>query len=787
MKIFFARVKFFAERFVLFFKAQTLFKKIIISIGLFLTSVFVFVIGLVFFVWVGVFGPIPNRTELEQVQNPAATEIYSADSVLLGRYFIQERSNIHSQDIPKSLEDALLATEDIRFYDHHGVDLRSLFRVLVKSILLQQESSGGGSTITQQLAKNLYPRRSYWFLEMPINKIREMIIAWRFENIYSKKEILTLYLNTIPFADNTYGIEAASQRFFSVPTKRLTTEQAAVLVGMLKATYAYNPRVFPVRAQRRRNVVLQQMRRYQFLSSAEEQQLQAIPLTLKYNNITHHSGLAPYFREYIRPQLIEWCKQHKKDDGKPYNLYTDGLKVYTTIDSRLQRYAEQAVTRQMSKLQERFRQHWGKRDPWYNQQQVFVEAVKRSERYQRLSQQGLSEEEIRKVMSTPVVMTVFTWEGEKEVKMSPLDSIEHYLKFLNAGFLAMDAHKGNILAWVGGINHHYFQFDHIKESTKRQVGSTFKPIVYAAALEKNVRPCDFVSAERMTYANVSQGADWSPKNSEDNYDLKYSMEGALAFSVNTVSVRILEKAGIDNAIQLAQRMGIRSDLPAVPSLALGVANISMEEMVKAYACFVNDGKTVEPYWLSSITTTGGDVLERFKSEQRSTRALSAKNAQLMLNMLKRTVNEGTAGSLRSQYGISNDLAAKTGTTQSNADGWFIAMTPQIVMGAWVGADDPRIRFRTTSLGQGSKTALPITADFIQQVNHDKKVSSWVNSHFPPLPDNLENELACELYKSDLTLIEKIFGKPDNVPPAKKQFGEQTRKDGFLKRLFRRRN
>lgn len=731
-------------------------------------------------VWSGALGSLPSKEELIAIENPAASEIYSADSVLLGRYFIQERSNISYTDIPQHVVDAVIATEDVRFYKHHGIDTRSLARVVVKSILLQNESSGGGSTITQQLAKNLYPRKNYWFFSLFINKMREMIIASRIETVYEKPAILTLYLNTIPFGDNTFGMEAAAQRFFSVPTNALTTEQGAVLVGMLKATHSYNPRIYPQQSLHRRNVVLGQMKKYDILSAQETDSLQALPLILNYHKITHHSGPASYFREYLRTELLNWCKKYNEANQTQLNLYTSGLKIYTTLDSRLQRYAEEAVARQMKETQARFDAHWKNRKPWEQYPNMIEDVVKRSARYKNLKKQGLSEAEITAVLNKPVPMTIFTWDGEKDVTMSPLDSIRHYLKFLNAGFLAMDPRNGEIKAWVGGINHHYFQYDHVRTGTKRQVGSTFKPIVYAAALEQGVRPCEFISAAKTTYTNMEN---WAPENTEENYGLKYSMTGALTYSVNTVSVQILERAGIANAVNLAHDMGIQSNIEPVPSIALGTADISVTEMVTAYACFANHGKSVSPVYITAITDHQNNTLERFQPAVQQ-QVLSPDNAQLILHMLKRVVDEGTAAGLRTRFGLPNDIAGKTGTTQSNTDGWFIAVTPKLVIGSWVGADDPRIRFRSTSLGQGARTALPIAGDFLRAANQDPELNPITQARFAPLPRSLEKKIDCDLFKEDGNIFTRIFGKRDKEKEKKKEFGKKEKK-GFFRRLFDR--
>lgn len=756
------------------------FKKFLVLVSAIAASGLLFILLLFLLVWSGALGSLPSHKELVSIENPAASEVYSADSVLLGRYFIQERSNITSADIPKHVADAVIATEDVRFYNHNGIDTRSLGRVLIKSLLLQNESSGGGSTITQQLAKNLYPRKNYWFFSLFINKMREMIIASRIEKAYDKPAILTLYLNTIPFGDNTYGMEAAAQRFFSVHTKNLSVEQGAVLIGMLKATHSYNPRINPVQSLSRRNIVLGQLEKYGILTEEKADSLKALPLVLKYNKITHHSGLASYFREYLRPELLAWCKHYNAEHNTQLNLYTDGLKIYTTLDSRLQRYAEEAMARQMKETQARFDAHWKNRNPWQQYPKLIDEAVKKSDRYKNLKKQELSEAEITTVMNKPVPMTVFTWDGEKEVTMSPVDSIKYYLKFLNAGFLAMDPRNGEIKAWVGGINHHYFQYDHVRESTKRQVGSTFKPIVYAAALEQGVRPCQFISAAKTTYTNME---DWAPENTEDNYGLKYSMPGALTYSVNTVSVQILEKAGITNTINLAHRMGIRSEIEPVPSIALGTADISVTEMVTAYSCLANKGKVSEPSYLTAITNHKNEILERFISPEQH-QALSAESAQLILYMLKRVVNEGTAAGLRSRFGLQNDIAGKTGTTQSNTDGWFIAITPKLVIGTWVGADDPRIRFRSTALGQGARTALPITGDFLRVANQDASLNTITQARFTALPSSLENKIDCDLFKEDGNIITRLFSKRDKDQGKKKEFGKKEKK-GFFRRLFDR--
>lgn len=727
----------------------------------------------------------PSKAELTTIKNAVASEVYSADSVLLGRYFIQDRTEIKYDDISPALIDALIATEDIRFYKHNGIDYRSLGRVLVKTILLQDESSGGGSTITQQLAKNLFPRKNYWMASMLVNKFREAVIALRLESIYTKKEILALYLNTIPFADNTYGIQSAAKRFFSTTSKDLTLEQAGVLVGMLKATHYYNPRLFPERARDRRNVVFSQMVRYHFLDAGKLDSLRQAPIALQYQKSTFHEGLAPYFREHVKAELIKWCEDHKKPDGTPYNLFTDGLKIYTTIDSRLQQYAEESMTRQMAGLQKQFFDHWGKVKPWKNDKSVVADAVHRSRRYKELKDQGLSEEAIMKVFNERIPMRLFTWDGEKEVVASPLDSIKHHLQYLNAGFLAMEPKTGEVKAWVGGINHDFFQFDHVRESTKRQVGSIFKPFVFAAAIEKGIQPCELIPSDQQTYVN-EQGEPWTPRNSNYDYGVSYTMRGALAYSVNTVSVKLIQRAGIGNTISLARRLGITSDIEEDPSISLGSASISMMEMTGAYAALANNGVTSYPYFIRSIQDRRGKIYDDFKPKVSGKRAMSEETAQLVRQMLQGVVQEGTASRIRWRYHIFNDMGGKTGTTQENADGWFMAISPQLVIGSWVGADDPRIRFRSTYLGQGSNTALPIVAYFMEKVNGDRSYQDIAKAKFPPLPYALRSKLNCDLYELDDNLlrdIERTVWQRDSIIQADTLSAPPP--ETFLQMLYRR--
>lgn len=710
---------------------------------------FLFII-LLFVVWI----ETPWNSELRNIRNQVASEVYSADSVLLGRYYIQDRTEVGYSEIAPAVIDALIATEDARFYQHAGVDYRSLGRVIVKSILQQDESAGGGSTLTQQLSKNLYPRKRYWFFSMLINKMREFRTAIKLENIYSKEELITLYLNTVPFADNVYGIEAAADRFYSVKAKHLTIDQAAVLVGMLKATHNYNPRLFPDRSRTRRNVVLNQMVKYGYLQKQKADSLKKLPLELEYNKISHHQGLAPYFREYLKAELLTWCRNHEKEDGEPYNLYTDGLKIYTTLDSKLQAYAETAVTQQMTETQRIFFSHWGREKPWKGKEAVLDQAIQRSPRYQKLKAMKLSDDEIMIELQKPVPMKLFTWQGVEEKTVSPIDSIIHHLQYLNAGLLAMEPATGAVKAWVGGIDHDFYQYDHVNVNTKRQVGSIFKPIVYAMALEQGIEPCGLISASQQTYID-KEGEKWTPRNAQLDYAVEYSMRGALAYSVNTVSVKLIQMAGVDKTLELARAMGIQSEIPDVPSIALGASSVSLMEMTTVYACFANGGITTTPYYIQSIRDLDGKVYDTFKPEGSGKRVFSEETAGLMLTLMRSVVNEGTAARLRYQYGVYSDVVGKTGTTQANADGWFMAATPNLVVGTWVGADDPRIRFRRTDLGQGSATALPITGLFLKQISNDPTYKHISSAKFPALTPELSRKLDCDLYELNDDLVYEI--------------------------------
>jgi penicillin-binding protein 1A len=752
---------------------------------------------LLFSIKTGVIGKLPSKEQLANIQNFEASEIYSSDEVLLGRYFIQNRTVIAYEQFPDYLLDALVATEDARFIEHHGIDFRSLMRVFFKTLLLGDRSSGGGSTITQQLAKNVYHRQEYPFFSMIITKFREMLIASDLEDIYSKKEILTLYLNTVPFGEYIYGVEAAGQRFFQKSAKNLNIQEAALLIGMLKANNYYNPKNNPERAVGRRNVVLSQMAKAKLIQDEELDSLMSLPLKLNYKKIDHNDGIATYFREHVRQELKKLIPQISDSLGESYNLYTDGLKIYTTLDSKLQTYAEKAVNKHMKDLQNTFNIHWKDRPkPWENDDKIMEMALSKTFTYQQLKSIGISKDSINKLINSKKEMDVHSWKGKETHQMSTMDSIKFYLNFLNTGVLSIDPYNGQIKAWVGGINHRFFKYDHVKKNAKRQVGSIFKPIVYASALEQNISPCKYIKAEQETYGENDK--EWTPSNSGSEYDGKYSFEGALTESVNTVSVKVLENAGIDNTILLARDMGISSDIPEVPSIALGTPSISLMEMVEAYGTFVNKGKHIRPYFIERIENKEGDVIWE-KQAPRAEQVMSLATSQMMIEMLKNVVNSGTAIRLRNRYNLPNDVAGKTGTTQSNADGWFMAMTPRLVTGVWVGGEYPSIHFRTTVLGQGANMALPIYAIYQQQINRNSEFRQISQALFPSPPASVRRELDCDPFKEDGNFWKKLFG-PKNEMEVKDEStlpnpdveesvdGEEKKEKGLfkgIKKLFKR--
>ena len=709
--------------------------KIGVGLGLLtftLISLFVLSISL------GAFGKIPTQRDLVRVNHQLGSEVFANDGSLLGRYYLENRATVTYTDISPHFINALVATEDARFFSHAGVDIRSWGRVFFKTILMDDASSGGGSTISQQLAKNLYPRQDYEYASLVINKLKEVIVAMRLENLYTKEEILELYLNTVPFSENTYGIQVASRRFFSTTPGQLKPEQAAVLVAMLKATSTYNPVTSPERSKTRRDLVLGQMHRYGYLTEKEKDSLQTTPLCLSYSPIHHNAGMATYFREHLRLELRDALKDLRKPNGMAYNLYTDGLKIYTTLDNRLQQYAEEAVQEHLNQLQQDFVNHLEGEDPWENDT-ILLLAKEGSLRYQTLLSKGFNDCEIDSIFEHPIKMTVFDWDGrERKTKMSPMDSIRYYLGFLNAGFLAVDPQTGAVKAWVGGIDHEYFQYDHVK--SRRQVGSTFKPLVYTNAIRKGISPCSYTGNYLRTYSRYNY---WTPKNADNKYGGSYSMEGGLINSVNTISVSMAMRGGPKDIAKLAMDMGISGTVPGVPAIALGAVEASLLDMVTVYGTFAGRGVRPNVHYIDRIETADGEVLVDYTGKKKNgKRILQEEEADMITEMLKTAVNRGTGQRLRWKYKLENELAGKTGTSQNHSDGWFIGYNPKLVAGVWVGAESPAVRFRNLRLGQGANTALPVFGLFTQKMNEDPTLAAYQEAKFPEVSTYVRNEMNC---------------------------------------------
>ncbi|MCB0822886.1 MAG: transglycosylase domain-containing protein [Bacteroidales bacterium] len=743
-------------------------------------------VGFVFAVKWGFFGPLPTYAQLAKIEQNNASKILSADGKLLGLYYYQNRTDTKIEDVPQSLIDGLVATEDARFYKHEGFDVRAFFRVMVKSILLSNRSAGGGSTISQQLAKNLFPRKDFGLISMPVVKVKEIITAIRLERIYTKDQILELYLNTVPFGENTYGIETAALTYFNKNPKDLNIQESAILVGLLKANTGYNPRLNKEAATERRNTVIEQMARYGYLTDSIADSIQQLPVVLHFQKLDHVDGPAPYFREYLRQQAEEILSEMNEKYGTDYNLYADGLTLKTTIRYDLQTFAETAVLDQMAKLQKTFYAQWKNHEPWNKQPKIAQMQIRQSVPYQKMKRRGLSEEEITEKLQIPHKTKIFTWKGEVDTTMSSLDSILYHFSILQCGMIAMDAGNGHILAWVGGPNYKYFKYDHVLSA--RQVGSTIKPFIYASAIENGVKPCDYYENDSITYTDYDN---WVPKNADHRYGGYYSVQGALVNSVNTVSVQLLMETGIPETILNLQKAGIKVDLPEVPSLALGTAEIPLYQMVQAYSVFLNNGSRVEPVFLESILDNTGNVIYKTPAAESTEPVFSVNTVETMQGLLKGVVNRGTASGLRNNYKLTNEMGGKTGTTQDQTDGWFMGITPEMVVGVWVGGDNPVVKFRTLGAGQGGHTAMPIFAEFIQKISITLATREFASGSFD-LSEDISKDLACADFKETRGFFDLLKRKPDYPEikdrPQKRtqkteQKDDQTKVGKFLRNIF----
>lgn len=699
---------------------------------------FIVLFLLVSFISLEIFVDLPSVAELQNPKSNLATVIYSSDMKTLGKYYAENRVSVKYYELDKDLVDALIATEDARFHEHSGVDLKALGRAVVGAAT-GSSSSGGGSTLSQQLAKMMFPREKLSKFQTVIRKLKEWVIAARLERNYTKDEILAMYLNKFDFLHLAVGVKSASQIYFNRSQDSLEVQQAAMLIGMAK-----NPSLFdPIRrgesTLKRRNVVMSQMVKYGYLTQQKYDSLKTLPLGLVYRPEDHNDGLAPYFREYLREYFLkEWCAKHiNPETNKPYNIYKDGLKIYTTIDSRMQQYAEEAVNEHMTDLQKMFSKECKtkKNAPFawnVNKEQIeniMMSSMKRSDRYRSLKNAGLSKEQILAEFKKPVAMTVYSLRGDIDTTMSPWDSIRYYKSFLHTGFVSIEPVTGYVKAWVGGVNHKHFKFDHAKVG-RRQVGSTFKPFVYAMAIQEGYSPCYQVPNVR-TCISIPDQPDWCPDNSDGDKGTgkMVTLRYALAGSINYVTAWVMKQFPPEALVTLVRRLGITSPIDPVPSICLGTPDISVFEMVAANATFANKGTYIQPTFITRIEDKNGKVLEEFFPE--TDEVFSEEKAYAMIQLMRGVVDYGTGQRLRFRYNLRNEIAGKTGTTQNNADGWFMGLTPDLVAGCWVGGEERSVHFNSTNEGQGASMALPIWGKFFQKVYADPTLKITKNGFVKP--------------------------------------------------------
>lgn len=748
-------------------------RKVVKILWIFIALISLVCVFIFFSIAKGWIGYMPPVEDLENTNYKFATEVFSEDGKVLGTYSYSKENRVFVgyNDLSPNIINALIATEDVRFAEHSGIDAYALTRAVVKRGILMQKNAGGGSTITQQLSKQLYSPSADNVMERLFQKPIEWVIAVKLERYYTKEEILTMYLNKFDFLNNAVGIKTAAFTYFGCEPKDLKIEEAATLVGMCKNPSLYNPVRYNERSRGRRNVVLDQMRKAGYITEAERDSLQALPLKLKYNRVDHKEGLATYFREYLRGvltakkpdkanyrgwqmqkyyedsldwennPLFGWCEKNTKKDGTKYNLYTDGLKIYTTLDSRMQQYAEDAVTEHLKELQGYFfkEKKGAKKAPYtfrLTQEQVdeiLGRAMRLSDRYRIMKKAGATEAEIKKAFDTPEEMSVFSWEGEKDTIMTPMDSIRYYKFFLRAGFMSMDPRSGHVKAYVGGPNYHYFQYD-MAMVGRRQVGSTIKPFLYTLAMENGFSPCDEVRHVEYTLIDEN-GKPWTPRNANKKLigDM-VTVKWGLANSDNWITAYLMSKLNPYNLKRLIHTFGVRNrDIVPSVSLCLGPCEISVGEMVSAYTAFPNKGIRVAPLFVTRIEDNDGNVLATFAPEMQE--VISVSSAYKMLVMLRAVVNEGTGGRVR-RLGVKADMGGKTGTTNYNADGWFMGFTPSLVSGCWVGGEDRDIHFDTMLHGQGASMALPIWTKYMVKVLGDKSLGYDENETFQ-LPEGYD--------------------------------------------------
>jgi penicillin-binding protein 1A len=689
----------------------------------------------------GLFGDLPSFRDLENPKSNQASVIYTIDKVELGNYFVQNRSNIRYQDISPNVINALIATEDVRFKDHSGIDFKRTFSIVFYNLIGKKQ---GASTITQQLALNLFSEegraKSAW-KRIP-QKLKELIVAIKLERNYTKEEIITMYLNTVDFGNNSFGIKAAARTYFSTTPGKLSPAQAATLVGILKGVTLYSPTRNPDRSLARRNLILSKMVDEEFLTEEEYQLAKTPDLALQFRPTNHNEGLATYFRTILKQDIQKTFEDLSisKADGTPYDLDRDGLRVYTTINSKMQKYAEEAQRTYMKDLQQQFNRHWKGMNPFKGNEALLTQGMRRSDRYINLKESGKTETEIKEDFNTPVKMEIFSWRGNIDTTMTPMDSIKYYKMFLRNSMMAMDPSNGEVRAWVGGIDFEHFKYDQVKMGT-RQVGSTAKPFTYAVGIDNGYSPCYQVN--NVPYTVTGFGEPWTPRgfNSIPGY---LPLRKALANSQNYITAWVMQQVGPTAVSTLINRMGITTPVPPYPSIALGSFEASVYDMVGAYGTFVNHGVWTEPIYLTRVEDKNGNVL--YERKPKVVQALSEQTAYVMTYMLKGVVEEGTGVRMRYKYGLNNPIGGKTGTTNDNSDGWFMGITPQLVGGVWTGCEDRAIHFRSTNLGEGANTALPIFALFLKKVYADNSLGIKKGDFTPPKGGNTIT-LDCDQYQN----------------------------------------
>jgi penicillin-binding protein 1A len=727
------------------------------------------VLGLILYIlavsvnFLNLFGRMPNLKTLENPKSELASEVYSADGVLMGKYFRENRTPVDYEDLPQNLIDALIATEDVRFEGHSGIDFKGLFAI---PYYVATGRSRGSSTLTQQLAKVLFRTRADLNdgtlndvpgLRMLIIKTKEWIMAVRLERSYTKREIMRMYLNTNDFGSNAFGINVAAKTFFNKSPKNLTLEESALMVGVLNAPSRFSPVLNPARAKVRRNWVLYQMQKYNYITPEEQAKAASKDIVLHYSVENSNKGIAPYFRAEVSKSLLQWAKETDHD------LYADGLKIYTTVDSRMQKYAESAIAEHMKLQQKWFDAHWKGQMPWRDENGKLIPnfiqtSIRRTERYKSLNNRfDGNKDSINYYLKKKYKMTVFSWQGEKEVMMSPLDSLAYYKRYLHAGFMAMNPLNGQIKAWVGGTNFKYFKYDHVKQG-KRQPGSTFKPIVYTAAIDQGYSPCYQRPDIATTFPAVAGRAPYTPKNFEGGFSGRtFTLRQALARSMNSITAWLVQKLGPETVVSYAKRLGITSPIEAVPAVGFGSSDVSIYELSGAYSTFVNKGVWTAPMMVTRIEDKNGNVLREFVPQTRD--ALNEETAYLMTYMLQASTTEpgGTSVILKTGFKFPYEIGAKTGTTSNYSDAWFMGITPDLVCGMWVGGEDRSIHFRTGSYGQGARLALPIYGLFMRKVYADKSIGVST-SPFPKPAQPLSIEIDCSRYYG---------GQRDTIPYEQK--------------------